>query len=55
MSLSPITKTMKSKLVKEIDSRWEFNNRMMMTNSVYITAAVFDRCFKQLSLLDDAK
>ncbi|XP_039535814.1 E3 SUMO-protein ligase ZBED1-like [Pimephales promelas] len=52
---SPITKKMKSKLVEEIDGRWEFKNRMMMTNSVYITAAVVDPRFKQLSFLDDAK
>uniref|UniRef100_A0A8C4GRK4 HAT C-terminal dimerisation domain-containing protein n=1 Tax=Dicentrarchus labrax TaxID=13489 RepID=A0A8C4GRK4_DICLA len=47
---SPITKKMKSKLVEEIGSRWEFKNRMMMTNS-----AVVDPRFKQLSFLDDAK
>ncbi|XP_073691495.1 E3 SUMO-protein ligase ZBED1-like [Garra rufa] len=52
---SPIAKKMKSKLVEEIDSRWEFKNRMMMTNSVYITAAVVDPRFKLLSFLDDAK
>ena len=45
---------MKSKLVEEIESRWEFKNRMMM-NSVYITAAVLDPRFKQPSFLDDAK
>lgn len=53
---SPITKKIKSKLVEEIDSRWEFKTRMMMTNSAYmITAAVVDPRFKQLSFLDDAK
>ncbi|XP_054476510.1 NADPH oxidase 5 [Anoplopoma fimbria] len=49
---SPITKKMKSKLVEEIDRRWEFKTRMM---SVYIKAAVVDPRFKQLSFLDDAK
>lgn len=52
---SPITKKMKSKLVDEIDSRWELKNRLMMTNSVYITAAVVDPRFTQLSFLNDAK
>lgn len=49
---SPITKKMKSKLVEEIDRRWEFETGMM---SVYIKATVIDPRFKQLSFLDDAK
>lgn len=49
---SPFTKKMKSKLIEEIDSRWKLNTRKM---TVYITAAVVDSHFKQLSFLDDAK
>lgn len=31
---------MKTKLVEEIDSRWDVKDLLMMTSSVYITAAV---------------
>lgn len=43
---------MKNKLVEEIDSRWDFKNRII---SVYFKASVLDPCFKQLSFLDDAQ
>lgn len=43
---------MKRKLIEEIDSRWELNTRKM---TMYITAALVDPRFKQLSFLDDAK
>lgn len=52
---STVTKKMKSKLIEEIDSRWELKDQLMMTSSVHITAAVIDPCFKQLSFLDDEK
>ncbi|CAB1313122.1 unnamed protein product [Coregonus sp. 'balchen'] len=51
---SPTTKSLKTKLVQEIDKRWQLNDRLF-DSSLYVQAAVVDPRFKLLSFLDDAK
>uniref|UniRef100_A0A8C7R8M3 HAT C-terminal dimerisation domain-containing protein n=1 Tax=Oncorhynchus mykiss TaxID=8022 RepID=A0A8C7R8M3_ONCMY len=51
---SPATKSLKTKLVQEIDRRWQLNDQIF-DGSLYIQAAVIDPRFKLLSFLDVAK
>ncbi|KAJ8362488.1 hypothetical protein AAFF_G00372070 [Aldrovandia affinis] len=51
---SPTSKSLKAKLVEEIDHRWQINDRLF-ESSLYIQAAVVDPRFKLLPFLDDGK
>ncbi|KAJ8355180.1 hypothetical protein AAFF_G00088070 [Aldrovandia affinis] len=51
---SPTTKSLKAKLVEEIDHRWQINDRLF-ESSLYVQAAVVDPRFKLLPFLDDGK
>ncbi|KAJ8347462.1 hypothetical protein AAFF_G00198830 [Aldrovandia affinis] len=51
---SPTTKSLKAKLVEEIDRRWQINDRLF-ESSLYVQAAVVDPRFKLLPFLDDVK
>ncbi len=49
---SAVTKTLKTTLTEEIDSRWELKDRLL-ESSIYINAAALDPCFKKLSFFTD--
>ncbi|KAJ8413776.1 hypothetical protein AAFF_G00063740 [Aldrovandia affinis] len=51
---SPTTKSLKAKLVEEIDHRWQINDRLF-ESSLNVQAAVVDPRFKQFHFLDDGK